>query len=229
MSDPTRSPSDPPPPSDAPSSRPTSMPPSEPRPSRGSFATIDAQLDERPVRVQMVVALVLGLVLVAIPLYLWRRPRSEPVAVTLKTPDSGGGSTAAPPDDPAPAPSPRVTVSAPKTLACQDPGPKKTPPDKCDHLEEVETGLAKAIEESASCVPEGTTGTIVYVADVSFKKKSIGVVVPRDGRTIKTSSVVMGCQKAVKAKLASVAVGSLTHEHARYKISVTATYGKKGD
>jgi hypothetical protein len=223
---PTNTPSDVPPQSDAPSSRPMTIPPSEPRPSRGSFATIEAQLDDRPVRVQMVVALVLGLVLVAIPLYLWRRPRAEVAAVSLRTPDGGPAESAV--DEPPPEPPSRVTVSAPQTLACQDPGPGKTPPEKCDHLEPVEAALTKAVEESADCVPEAQAGTIVFVADVSFKRKAIGVLVPRDGRSIKTSSVYMGCQQAVKAKMAQVPVAGLTHAHARYKIKVVATYAKKG-
>ncbi len=226
MSDsPSNTPSDVPPQSDAPSSRPMTIPPSEPRTSRGSFATIEAQLDDRPVRVQMVVALVLGLVLVAIPLYLWRRPRAEVAAVSLRTPDAGPAETAA--DEPPPEAPARVTVTPPQTLACQDPGPKKTPADKCDHLEAVETALTKAIEESASCVPDAQSGTIVFVADVSFKRKSIGVLVPRDGRSIKTSSVYMGCQQAVKAKMVQVPFDGMAHEHARYKIKVVATYAKK--
>ena len=56
------------------------VPPSEPRSSRASFDALDAQVD-RPARLQMIVALILGLVLVAIPLYLWRRPRAESISV----------------------------------------------------------------------------------------------------------------------------------------------------
>src|SRR4051812_37991368 len=56
----------------------SSLPPSQPRPSRleGSLAaprSASSGLD-RPARAQMIVALLLGLLLVAIPLYLRRRP-----------------------------------------------------------------------------------------------------------------------------------------------------------
>ena len=44
------------------------------------------------------------------------------------------------------------------------------------HVVEVEKALAKAIEESATCVPKAAGGgTIQYVADVRLKKKSLNV------------------------------------------------------
>lgn len=198
-----------------------SVPPSEPRPtSRASFSAIEAQVD-RPARLQMIVAMLLGLVLVAIPLYLWRRPRAESIAVTT-SPEPGQGTLSM--MDPPAQPEPRVVLAEPKVLACQDPGPKKTPPEQCDRLTDVEKALAKAIEESAACVPAETTGSIVYVADVSFRRKTVGVYTPRDGRTIKTTKVVASCQAQVKGKLHGFSLASMPHEHARYKIAVAATY-----
>lgn len=205
-----------------PSASRASVPPSEPRPSRTSFSSLDAAAD-RPARLQMVVALMLGLVLVAIPLYLWRRPRAESIAVARASADAGPLSGAFEPGGEG-EPASSITLSDPRVLACQDPGPKKTPPSKCDHLVEVETALAKAIDDSLSCVPSDTSGTIQYVADVSFKRKTIGVLVPRDGRTIKSSKVASACASAVKSKLHSVPLERMAHEHARYKISITATY-----
>src|SRR6185503_11184015 len=71
-----------------PASSRASVPPSEPRSSRASFEALDAQVD-RPARLQMIVALILGLVLVAIPLYLWRRPRAESISVNTGAADAG--------------------------------------------------------------------------------------------------------------------------------------------
>ena len=60
----------------------------------------------------------------------------------------------------------KPTTSDVKNLLCQDPGPKKTTPEQCDHLVDVEKALAKAIEESASCISKDVGGgTIVYVVD----------------------------------------------------------------
>lgn len=206
-----------------PASSRTGGPPSEPRSSRGSIGVIDAQLD-RPARLQMIVALVLGLVLIAIPLYLWRRPRAEPIVVNAGAADAGGLPVLHPMsssvvDD-------KLLLSAPKNVSCHDPGPKKTPPDRCDHVAELEAAFAKAIEDSAACVPKDAGGgTITFVADVHFKKKSVAITSPKAGRTLKNPKIVGACEKAVKAKLASsMPFASAKHEHMRYRVSITATY-----
>lgn len=203
------------------------MPPSEPRPSsRASLTALDAQAD-RPARLQLIVALILFLVLVAIPLYLWRRPRADSVGnggVETATsvaaiPTVLPTSSAAPPSDA------KLALDAPKLVACHDPGAKKTPPEQCDHLVEVEKAIAKAIEDSASCVPkELGGGTIVFATDVSFKKKSLAVSTPKDGRSIKNAAVVAACQTAVKAKLQTMSLDNVAHQHARYRLSVMATW-----
>jgi hypothetical protein len=172
----------------------------------------------------MIVALVLLLVLVAIPLYLWRRPRAESIAVAGSA-DAGidpsaGSAQAAPAADES-----KPSIGDAKSVLCQDPGPKKTAPDQCDHVVEVEKAFAKAIEDSASCVPKDAGGgTIQYIADVSFKRRAIGVSTPKDGRTMKNAKVVSACQSAVKGKLQALPLEPLTHAHARYKIAITASY-----
>jgi hypothetical protein len=170
----------------------------------------------------MVVALVLVLVLVAIPLYLWRRPRAESLTVTTSSaPDEASAFDAQPEALP---PSP-VELTEPRTLACQDPGPGRTPPERCDRLEAVELALKRAIEETAPCAeaaPEG--GAIVYLADVSFKRGTVTVLVPKAGRTLRSWPVVQRCQAAVKGKLKALPLEGVAHQHARYKIAITATY-----
>lgn len=171
----------------------------------------------------MIVALILGLVLVAIPLYLWRRPRAESIAVT---PGAGGASAATSAVAPiSTSDDSKPTLGEPRTLLCQDPGPKKTAPEQCDHVVDLEKAFAKAIEETASCVPrDAGGGTIQYVTDVSFKRKAINVATPKDTRSLKNTKVVSACQAAVKSKLQALPLESLAHTHARYKIAITATY-----
>lgn len=202
-----------------------SVPPSEPRPSRASLSNLDSQIDA-PARLQMIVALILGLVLVAIPLYLWRRPRAESIPVARSTSADGGALSTAVETPPSTSDGDaKITLSDARVLQCQDPGPKKTPPDQCDHLPELEKQFAKAIEESASCLPrDAGGGTVQYVADVSFKKKTIGVTAPKDGRTLKNAKAAATCATAVKGRLSVLALDSMTHQHARYKIAITATY-----
>ena len=52
-----------------------STPPSQPSP----YRYLGRGGAERPVKVQIIIALVAGLVLVAVPLYLWRRPQPETI------------------------------------------------------------------------------------------------------------------------------------------------------
>lgn len=207
-----------------PSSSRASVPPSEPRASRASLANLDSAIDA-PARLQMIVALILGLVLVAIPLYLWRRPRAESIAVARTGPDGGTlatGMTTPPATNDS---DPKTTLSDPRVQACQDPGPKRTAPEQCDHLPDFEKAFANAIDESASCVPKDAGGgTVQYVADISFKKKSIAVTAPKEGRTFKNAKIAGACASAIKGHLSVVALDAMTHQHARYKIAITATY-----
>jgi hypothetical protein len=198
------------------------VPPSEPRSSRASFDALDAQVD-RPARLQMIVALILGLVLVAIPLYLWRRPRAEAIAVQAGALDAGAlppvtAASTAPVDE-------KLIIGEAKNLSCHDPGPKKTPPEQCDHVVELEKAFAKAIEENGSCVTKDVGGgTIIYVADVTFKKKLASVSTPREGRTLKSTKAAAACEKAVRNRLVTLPFDTIKHEHARTRVSITATY-----
>jgi hypothetical protein len=214
-----------------PARREPSHPPSEPRPSRVSG--LDLAGDDRPGRLQLGAALLLGLVLVAAGLYMWRRPRSTESAaddaVTTAPPaasalaDAGviiGVATVE-----AGSPS-GIAITEPRVLACQDRGSKRTAPDACDRLAPVEKALTDAISSAASCVQSGTTngGTIEYIADVSFSRHRVGVSLPRAGRSVHDKKAIRSCASAVRSALQSMALEGVDHQHARYKIAVTATY-----
>ena len=213
-----------------------SHPPSDPLPAVAAARASSARLgpDDRPVRIQLFAALLLGLVLVASGLYLWRRPQSASAdgssspevgsAASLGVAGDGGASAfgSAVTDAGAGAP---ITLSDPRVLACQDRGSKKTPADQCDHLASVEQALANAITQSAQCVPSpGAGGTIEYVADVSFSRHKVNVALPSAGRSVKDRKVVRACSTAVRGAMQGVGLDGVSHEHARYKIAVTATY-----
>lgn len=207
-----------------------SHPPSEPRPSRKSFAEVSR--DERPVRLQLFGALFVPFVLVAVLLYLWRRPRVEDaVRADAGVPSASVEGSSEPPK-PAPsasssAPPPKVKVGEVRILSCQDTGKKKTPPEQCDHLAPLEQGLVKAIEASATCLPDSAgAGAVEYALDISFtrKKNPVTLTLPRAGRTFKNGKVVTPCAQAVRAKTQLLGLDGVQHTHARYKISVIATY-----
>lgn len=192
-----------------------------PENSRASFEALDAQVD-RPARLQMAVALLLLVVLIAVPLYMWRRPRAEAIPVSsggeAALPPVTSTASAAPPDE-------KVVLGDAKIISCHDPGPRKTAPEQCDHPTELEKSFAKAIEDSATCVPhDAGGGTLIYLADVAFKKRLVAVTTLKEGRTLKSPRVAGACEKVVKSRLSMLAFDAIKHEHARYRISITATY-----
>jgi len=172
---------------------------------------------------------VLGLVLVAIPLYMCRRPRAESPLTPSEIRDDRTTAAAPPPvtiavDAGASGP---LALTEPMVLECHDPGSKKTAPDQCDHLVGFEKAFAKAIEDSAACVPAAAGGgTISYVADVSFgrKRKPIDLTLGKENRTLKSGRAGTACAAAVKRALPDTAIDGLAHAHSRYKIEIVATY-----
>lgn len=200
--------------------------------SRTDIAALAASVD-RVGKIQLVIVGLLLLTLVTIPLYLWQRPRAQEVhevARPLVAPggqgDMHGESAAASHGIDAGIAAHGLSLSEMTIVSCHDPGPKKTPPEACDRLPSFESAFAAAIVRSADCVPPSAGGgTIQYEADVGFARarNKVAVRVPRDGRTVKDLKVALACAGAVKRELATVPL-DVPHEHARYKIAVTASY-----
>jgi hypothetical protein len=184
---------------------------------------------DRSVRVQFAAALAVGLILFATGLYLWRRPHAPADAQETDADSASSAGDAAP----APAasaiveagtPSP-VTLSDARVLGCHDRGPKKTAADQCDHLVSIEKALTNAVEEAATCVPTSVSGgTIEYVADVSFSRHRLSVSLPRAGRSVRDRKILGACATSVRSAMHALPLDGLDHQHARYQISVTATY-----
>src|SRR6185312_16646993 len=100
-----------------------SSPPSQPSP----YRYLGRGGGERPVRLQIIIALVAGLILVAVPLYLWRRPRPEPIPSA----DAAVVDAGAPPSVSAivafDAGVTGISLTPFSTIRCENPGPGKTP------------------------------------------------------------------------------------------------------
>jgi hypothetical protein len=208
-----------------------SRPPSDPHPALargGSFLGGE----DRPVRLQLVGALLLGLVLVASGLYLWRRPRApadtssaepaasmaSPVLAAGVFPGDAGAASAAPD-----AGGSGVALSDARVLVCQDRGSKKTAPDQCDHVASLEQALSSAISQAGTCATS-SAGTIEYIADVSFARHKVSVSMPRAGRSVRDRKALRACSTAVRGAMQTVALDGIDHQHSRYKIAITATY-----
>jgi hypothetical protein len=183
-----------------------------------------------PARLQMLAVVTLGVLLVAVPLYLWRRPR----AVTEASATDAGALDADEPDA-----SYALTeevdsgldaglrLSDPRVLECRDSASKKTPSEQCDALAQFAKGFGDAILAAKDCIPESAgPGSITYVADVSFSKhhSPVTVSLPRDGRSYKGMKVIGGCAAAVRSAVSAISLEGMTHAHTRYKLAIIATY-----
>jgi hypothetical protein len=195
---------------------------------RARGGAVSSAAQDQSLRAQLALALIVGVVLVASGLYLWRRPHAstEGASVEALASASAKSEEAGPPLAPTPPQSlAPISLSDTRVLACQDPGPRKTPADQCDHLAPIEKALANAVEQSSACVPDSLSGnTIEYVADVSFSRRKVSVLLPRAGRSLRDRKVLAACATAVRDALVAVALEGIDHRHARYKIALTATY-----
>jgi hypothetical protein len=199
-----------------------STPPSQPSPYRqlGSGG-------QQPVRVQMIIGLVVGLVLVAVPLYLWRRPEQGAKDSDQPVPEDAGLATI---DGAAPyiplvdaAAATRVKLGPFEVIRCEDASNEKTPPDRCDHIEFFEKGLARAIEDNALCAPSTKTGaTISFVMDISFRRKELKLYRGKSSTISKAKSEELF--RCVKKALPTPDWSTIPHQHTHYVVGVKATY-----
>lgn len=208
------------------------LPPSSLPPSHPTYRHLGTAVVDRSVRIQMLVALVAGLVMVAVPLYLWRRPRSEAPAerdarksvasasasAPLTALDLPAASTAAP----SPAKTPGLLLSEPKTLRCSS-GKSRVPPEQCDRQTPLEELLLKTLQETPACAPEkGASGSINFVLDVDHKTKKLKVWAGKSSTLKKAPrKKVLAC---VARALPTPEWAQLIHQHQKYQISVLATY-----
>jgi hypothetical protein len=173
------------------------------------------------VRLQIIIALVAGLILVAVPLYLWRRPRPESIpSADAAIADAGAPGDAAPPVAPAPA---AVTLSAFTTIKCENPGPGKTSPERCDHVTFFEDALARAIRDNVSCAPTGKTATTVsLVFEIDFRRKKTNLYSGKSTSVKRTRTKEL--LRCINRAMPTPDWGTISHQYVKYKINVVATY-----
>lgn len=198
----------------------TSSPPSQPSP----YRYLGRGGGERPVKLQIIFTLVAGLIISAVPLYLWRRPKPESIPTAdAAVVDAGApvttstivAVTAGPPGG--------IQVSPFTTIKCENPGPGKTPPERCDHVTTFEDALARAIRERPDCAPASKTAyTVSFVMESDFRRKKLTLF------TGKSSSIKREKAKellrCVKAAMPAPDWSSISHQYVRYKVHVNATY-----
>jgi hypothetical protein len=172
----------------------------------------------------MILGLVVGLVLVAVPLYLWRRPEQAPMPDASANADAGtlDGASAYVPLVDAGAMGPNVNIAPFKTIRCTDPGPGKTAPERCDHITFFEDALARAVRENTLCAPETKTGaSISFVMDIDFRRKKLKIY--RGKSSSLPASRTKELFRCVKRAMPTPDWATIPHQHSRYVVNMKAT------
>ena len=183
---------------------------------------------DRPLRAQVIVALVCAAMLIAVPLYLWRKPstRATP-GQPMASASSSSGAPASPKapaaaTEPVAAP-PRVTLGAVQKVRCgASPSASRSEGTLCDTLAPFEEALKKAVLASEDCAPKAKTkGTINFVLTIDFVHKKLHVFPGASGEWHgKVARRATTCvNNAVK-----VSDWNVPHQYRYYAIAVLATY-----
>jgi len=181
---------------------------------------------DRPLRAQIVVALVTALALVAVPMYLMRRPSPSNSA---KADASASPSTAPLPSAlpsavaDAKKPPERLKLGPPQRVRCGNGRGNQVEGNACDQLPVFEEALAKAIRETENCAPKAkVVGTINHVLTVDFVEKRLHVFPGASGDF--RGPQARRATECVKRALPKPDWASLPHQFRRYTIAILATY-----
>ncbi len=186
---------------------------------------------DRPLRAQIVVALVAVSVLIAVPLYLLRRPSGKsaaPVGGSAaldagKAPLSAGdaGASVTPLD--AGKPAERLRVAAVQHVRCGASANGGHEGNVCDSVPFFEDTLAKAVRENPDCSPKANeTGTVNYVLTVDFQRKALHLFAGASGQWRgKQARRAIACIKRV---FPAPDWATIQHQYRFYTIAVLATY-----
>lgn len=213
----------------------TPLPPSSGLPSSRT-PTLGGRV-QRDVRLQAALALVVGIAVVAVPLFIWRgnKKHEDRAAAAASASASASAEDAGAPvvsfgDAGASlsvdAGGRTISFGEPRYLKCQDPGPTKTTADKCDHLGTLEELVTKTITERvATCLPSlATSQTVNFVVDVSFKRKKMRIKDGKEGSSMpaKDRKKLVSC---IEKGLVAPNLESVPHAHQRYLFQFVATFG----
>jgi hypothetical protein len=178
------------------------------------------------VRLQIIIALVAGLILVAVPLYLWRRPRPESIpsadaaVVDAGAAETGAGNMIVSFDA---GPAGGITVGAPTTIRCENPGPGKTPPERCDHVTFFEDSLAKTLRDNVACAPASKASfTVSFVMETDFRQKKLNLFAGKSSSLKRAKAQQL--LRCIKKAMPTPDWATISHQYARYKVNVLATY-----
>jgi hypothetical protein len=209
-------------------------------PSRSSFPSVPGEprvrrlgvgsssSGDRPLRAQVVVGLVCVAMLIAVPLYLMRKPSTKSAAALASASASaalGPQSAPKPSGDPSalPATPPRLTLGAVQKVRCgASSAASPNEGSMCDSLPLFEEALKKAIVAAEGCAPKAKLkGTINYVLTVDFPRKKLHVFPGASGdwRGKQARRAATCVENALK-----ISDWSVPHQYRFYALAALATY-----
>lgn len=187
---------------------------------------------DKPIRAQLIVALVALIVILAVPLYLWRRPSKKAEGAESTVP-SAAASLALPSAIPVPSAQPSAFNVEPvqagplQRVRCGSNRAHATRSVPCDALPPIERAFLDAIRKTADCAPRtAREGTINYVLEIDFARKSLHVFPGKSGDWHGPSA--RRATKCVERALGKPELSGLPHNFAYYAMAIMATYPPQG-
>lgn len=177
---------------------------------------------DRPIRAQVVLAIVVALVLLAIPLYLLRSPPA-----TEETPQEEapmGFAPSVPAGVEKPQEDERFSLDEAVRVKCSSsPAVAGKRGRLCDELPFFQDSLAAAIKESVDCAPRtGEKGSLNYVLTIDFNQKRLHVFPGASG--LWKGPQARRATQCVKRALPAPDWEKLSHNYRYYELAILAHY-----
>ena len=183
----------------------------------------------RPLRSPAVLGLLAILVLVALPVYLLRRPKpsKQPALDPLpRAETSAEVAASAAPAVPAPnetATLKRIALADPKTARCTPKGGGRVAVERCDRVPPFEDALARAIRDNGACAPPAAAPyTVSFVLSLDFDKKSMHLWAGRSGTIKKRSAADL--IRCVEHAIVPPDWDTVAHQFQKYDVNIIAAY-----
>ncbi|MCA9642435.1 MAG: hypothetical protein H6718_05285 [Polyangiaceae bacterium] len=180
---------------------------------------------DRPLRAQLVVAVCIALVVIALPLYFLRRPSGH----TLANASASASAALAPSSLPifaidAGTQEERVRLGPVQRVKCSaSPAAKGQEGALCDKLPFFEEALAKAVKDNVDCAPKtGKEGSINFAMSIDFDKKRISVFPGQSGDW--RGPQAKRTTQCVSRSLPPAQWDTIQHQYRYYLFAILATY-----
>jgi hypothetical protein len=197
-----------------------SAPPSEPALRRLGVKSA-AQID-RPIRGQTILAMAVAVLIIALPLYLLRRPRSPTATAREQVPTTFVPSVPSVPTEPKR--DERLILGPIERVRCgPSPGAVGQAGRSCDALPFFEQALTEAIDNAVDCAPRTREGgTLNYVLKIDFAQKQMHVFPGASGSW--RGPQARHATKCVKHGLKAPEWDKIEHQFRYYELAILAKY-----